>query len=112
MSEPACLQAPYRAVEAGAMKEDDRGLGRIEFGAASRREDGPAIDGELHGQPFCAARSAGPRSSIRSSGSSRPTESLIMPSPIPASLSAAASSCACVVEAGWITSDLASPTLA
>ena len=35
-----------------------------------------------------------------------------MPSPIPASLSAAASSWAWVVEAGWMTSDLASPTLA
>ena len=35
-----------------------------------------------------------------------------MPSPMPASFSAAASSWACVVEAGWITSDLASPTLA
>jgi len=100
MGKPARLQAPGGAVETGAVEEDDRGPGGIEFGAAGRREDSPAIDGVLHGQPFCEARSAGPRSSIRSSASSRPTESRIMPSPMPACASAAASSWACVVEAG------------
>src|SRR6185295_3357323 len=112
VGEPARLQTPGRAVEARAVQEDDGGLGNIEVGAAGRRGDGAAVDGEIHGQAFTAARSAWPRSSRMSAGSSRPTERRIMPSPMPASFSAAASSWAWVVEAGWMTSDLASPTLA
>src|SRR5580698_6729277 len=61
---------------------------------------------------FCAAFSARLRSSIRSSGSSRPIDRRIVPSAMPAAASASASMRKCVVEAGWITSERASPTLA
>ena len=47
-----------------------------------------------------------------SAASSIPIDKRIRSSPMPASASAAASNCAWVVEAGWITSVLASPTLA
>ena len=49
---------------------------------------------------------------MMSAGSSSPTESRIMSSPTPAAASASAPTCRWVVEAGWITRVLASPTLA
>src|SRR4029434_10635759 len=78
MGEPACLQAPRGAVEAGTMEKDEGRLCRVEVGAAARRGDGAAVDGKLHGQAFTAARKAWPRSSRRSAGSSRPSERPLM----------------------------------
>ena len=52
------------------------------------------------------------KSLMMSSLSSIPTDSRIIPSAMPAACSAAAFICWCVVEAGWITNVLASPTLA
>ncbi len=59
-----------------------------------------------------AACSARRRSSIRSSGFSRPTDRRIVPSVMPAFARSSADIRKCVVLAGWITSDFASPTLA
>src|SRR5262249_33540495 len=56
--------------------------------------------------------SACSRSHSRSSASSRPIESRIISGSTPAARCSASLSCWWVVEAGWITSDLASPTLA
>jgi hypothetical protein len=60
-----------------------------------------------------AGRPAAPgRSAMRSSGSSRPTETRIISSPIPAWRSCWSVICWWVVEPGWITSERRSPTLA
>ena len=49
---------------------------------------------------------------MRSSTCSRPTDSRIRSGVVPVAICSDASSCECVVEAGWMISDLASPTLA
>ena len=61
---------------------------------------------------FSAAFRARFRSSIRSSASSSPIDSRIVPGVMPACASAASSMRKCVVDAGWITSERQSPTLA
>ena len=77
--------------------------GRHRRRTSRRRASAPAFD---------AAFSARFRSSIRSSASSRPIERRIVPGPMPARTSAASSMRKCVVEAGWMTSERQSPTLA
>src|SRR5690606_32636024 len=52
------------------------------------------------------------RSQIRSSASSIPTDSRIVPGRTPAARSSASTSCLCVVLAGWMTRLFASPTFA
>src|SRR5688572_4777156 len=52
------------------------------------------------------------RSQIRSSTSSVPTESRIVPGPTPAARSSSSASCLCVVLAGWMMRLFESPTLA
>src|SRR5256885_15217804 len=100
MREGACLQRPNRVIHAGAVQEHGGWERRIEGAAAGAREDALASDAELHdlysaafARDFCAARSACAKSSMMSSGSSRPTESRIMSSPTPAVLSCSALIC-------------------
>ena len=62
--------------------------------------------------PSARASAPAARSSSRSAGSSRPTDRRIVPCVMPAAASSSSGTRKCVVEAGWITSDLASPTLA
>ena len=70
-------------------------------------------------EPHCATRSPCLRRAARGSGPrsgrprfSRPIDRRIVPSVIPAFASSAADIRKCVVLAGWMTSDFASPTLA
>src|SRR6185312_12194317 len=101
---------------------------RVEALAARIGVRGLALDGQDHADSFfegapgalaaglpavlVTALRARLRSSIRSSGSSRPIDRRIVPSAMPAAASAAASIRKCVVDAGWMTSERASPTFA
>src|ERR1022692_1758731 len=75
--------------------------------------DRAPVDFDKHGYgTLDDAYKARLKSSIRSSAFSSPTESRIVPSVIPAAARFFAETRKCVVLAGWITSDFASPTLA
>ena len=84
MGEVARLQRPHAVVVAGAVDEHDRRQRGVERPRAGVRVDAPRSRTTEAHQAFPAACSARPRSSIRSSGSSRPTDSRIVPSVMPA----------------------------
>src|SRR5688572_26444136 len=64
------------------------------------------------GPAFCDAASAWSRSATISATSSMPIDTRTSSGPMRAARSSSSLSCWCVVEAGWMTSDFASPTLA
>src|SRR5207244_8844577 len=81
---------------------DDR---HLVLRGASPEHDG---DAALPAHAFSSAR---PKSSITSSGSSRPTLTRMRPSPIPAARRASGSSCRGGVLAAWLTRVLRPPRL-
>jgi hypothetical protein len=81
--EPARQQRPHAVVVQRAVDEDDAGQGRVEGLAAGVGVGLAAVDDELHAA-FSATLKARFRSSIRSSASSRPMLSRIVPGVMPA----------------------------
>ena len=109
--EVARLPLPHAVVESRPVHEDDGGALGVERPPAGIGIGGVSLDDELHGLSARGVERA-PRSSIRSSGCSRPIDRRTVPGVMPAAASAASSMRKCVVEAGWITSDFASPMFA
>src|SRR6202030_2829444 len=112
MREVSRLQCPHAVIVARAVDEDDARVRRVDVAPAGVGVDRASVDVDLHYRIFDVAYKARLRSSIKSSAFSRPTDSRIVPSVMPAAASFAAETRKCVVLAGWITSHLASPTLA
>src|SRR5207302_9831258 len=109
VAEVAALQSEQGMVQAGAVHEDERGLPGVELVGGGVGEDRLAVDLEIH---FTAALRARSRSASRSCGSSRPIDRRTVPALMPERPRSASIIRQWVVVAGWITSDLASPTLA
>src|SRR5688572_15567083 len=80
IAEVAALQAEQRVVEPGAMDEHHGGLLRVELVRRGIGEGRLAVDCEIHLEATFSERS---RSSIRSCASSRPTDSRMVPGPMP-----------------------------
>ena len=111
--EPARRQLPHRVVAARPMHEHDRRLGRIERPPARRRI---APSARRPSAPWSSPLLRGGERLGQVVGevaaSSRPIDRRTSSSPTPALARSSTLICWCVVLAGWITSDLASPTLA
>ena len=100
-----------------------RGTGHLDL-RGGHRGGGPLGRLDLQGHPAAptSSPSAGvsavasvracSRSAMRSSTCSRPTDSRMRSGVTPVEACSSGSSCECVVEAGWMISDLASPTFA
>lgn len=97
------LQTPERMVQTAAAEKQDNRLAVIEWPPTGARKNLLAINVEIHDYAlaiFLAARKPLSKSTFISLTSSRPTDSLIMSSVIPAATSASASIRECVVVAG------------
>ena len=101
-----------RAARRGRRRRTAGGVERLAAGVGVGRRAGPSTTSSFIARLAPRAFSARFRSSIRSSASSRPIDSRIVPAPMPARASAASSIRKCVVDAGWMTSERQSPTLA
>src|SRR5699024_2881212 len=112
--EVAALQCPHAVVVKYTVDEHHGGLCGDEWFAGSVGVQALAVNVGMHVQApaFAAALSARLRSSIRSSGSSRPIDRRMVPGPMPAWVSAASLRRKWVVLAGWMTRLRQSPTLA
>src|SRR2546421_1497892 len=100
MREVPRLQCPHAVIVACAVDEADARLRRIDVTPAGVGVNRASVDVDLHYRIFDAAYKARLRSSIKSSAFSKPTESRIVPSVIPAAASFAAETRKCVVLAG------------
>ena len=101
--EESRVQAPKNMVQTAPMQKNDSRFVVIKRFAARRGKDLFSTDIEIHDQPLAvrfAARNPISKSALMSVTSSRPTESRIMSSLMPAASSASASIRECVVVAG------------
>ncbi len=122
----ASIRHPARTDPGRPTRGDpSRSVGRPPRSAGARRRRTPCrAHPQVDGHPAAPTRSpsveasavdaasACSRSAIRSSTCSRPTDSRMRSGVTPVAACSSGSSCECVVEAGWMISDFASPTLA
>ena len=113
---PVVERRTARATRSRAGRSPSRGR-RGRRGSAGRRRTSTVIRPRRRARrrpalSAVAAASACSRSAMRSSTCSSPTDSRMRSGVTPVEACSSGSSCECVVEAGWMISDFASPTLA